>query len=162
MTGSPTNTEIAATIEPHADLPGAMLPVLHAIQDTYGYLPPNAVGVVADRLRVTKADVEGVISFYHHYRRKPPGAHVVQVCRSEACQARGSRELEAHLKNSLGIGYHETTPDNEITLEPVYCLGNCACGPNLLIDDVVKARVSPEKADSLMEGLRHQSLEIGL
>ena len=155
-----SDADIQRTIQPHLDLPGAMLPVLHAIQDEFGYLPPNSIGVVASALQVSRAEVDGVISFYHHYRRKPAGAHTVQVCRAEACQARGSRELEAHLKARLGVDYHDTTSDNEITLEPVYCLGNCACGPNLLIDDQVAARVTPAKADRLIEQLRHQPLEI--
>lgn len=155
-----SDREIQQAIAPHAELPGAMLPVLHAIQDRFGYIPSNAIDLVASALRVSKAEVEGIISFYHHYRREPAGAHVVQVCRAEACQARGARELETHLKASLGIGYHQTTPDNEITLEPVYCLGNCACGPNLLVDDQVKARMSPDKADQLIESLRTQALEI--
>ena len=155
-----SDREIQQAIAPHAELPGAMLPVLHAIQDRFGYIPSNAIDLVASALRVSKAEVEGIISFYHHYRRKPAGAHVVQVCRAEACQARGARELETHLKASLGIGYHQTTPDNEITLEPVYCLGNCACGPNLLVNDQVKARMSPDKADQLIESLRTQALEI--
>ncbi len=155
-----SDDDIRDAIQPHQDLPGAMLPVLHAIQDRFGYLPANSVAVVAQALQVSRAEVDGVISFYHHYRRQPAGAHVVQVCRAEACQARGSRALESHLKSSLGIDYHQTTPDNEITLEPVYCLGNCACGPNLLIDDQVAARVTPDKADHLMDALRHQALEI--
>ena len=151
---------IQQAIEPHQDLPGAMLPVLHAVQNSFGYIPVNAIAVIAGALQVSRAEVEGVISFYHHYRRSPAGAHIVQVCRAEACQARGSRELESHLKSSLGVEYHQTTADNEITLEPVYCLGNCACGPNLLIDDHVQARVTPEKADRLIERLRTQALEI--
>lgn len=155
-----TTDAIETAIAPHAHLPGAMLPVLHAVQREFGYLPSESIGVIARQLRVSRADVEGVISFYHHFRRAPTGAHVVQVCRAEACQARGSRELEAHIKSSLNIGYHATTPDNEITLEPVYCLGNCACGPNLLIDDQVQARVTPAKADRLLDALRTQPLEI--
>lgn len=155
-----TDDALCAAMEPHADLPGAMLPVLHAIQDEFGHLPANTVRLVAARLRVSRADVEGVISFYHHFRRQPAGAHIVQVCRAEACQARGSRELEAHIKSTLAIDYHQTTADREITLEPVYCLGNCACGPNLLIDDQVHARITPAKATRLMDGLRSQALEI--
>ena len=152
---------IQAAIQEHQSLPGAMLPVLHAVQNTFGYIPANAPAVVAKALQVSQAEVEGVISFYHHYRRQPAGAHIIQVCRAEACQARGSRELEAHLKQALAIDYHQTTTDREITLEPVYCLGNCACGPNLLVDDQVVARVTPAKADALIEGLRTQILEVG-
>ena len=154
-----SDSEIHQAIAPHAQLPGAMLPVLHAIQDRFGYIPANAIALVASELRVSKAEVEGIISFYHHYRRKPAGAHVVQVCRAEA-PSPGRSRVRSSLEGYLGIGYHETTSDNEITLEPVYCLGNCACGPNLLVDDQVKARMNPDKADQLIESLRTQALEI--
>jgi formate dehydrogenase subunit gamma len=99
--------------------------------------------------------VHGVVTFYHYFRDTPPGRHLVQICRAEACQALGARELEAHAKQVLGIGFHETTADGAITLEPVYCLGNCGCGPSVLIDtDDLQARVTPEKFDALMRDAR--------
>jgi len=140
--------------------PGALLPILHGIQDSQGYIPPAAVPQIAEALQQTAAEIHGVISFYHHFRTNPPGRQVVQICRAEACQAVGSRQLEAHAKEQLGIDYHGTTPDQEITLEPVYCLGNCACGPSVRVDDHIIGRVTPEKFDALVEELTTQAVEV--
>lgn len=139
--------------------PGALLPILHAIQDRFGYIPEAAVPIIAESLHQTRADVHGVISFYHHFRTQPVGAHVVHICRAEACQALGARGLEAHIKERLAVDYHQTTSDNEITLEPVYCLGNCACGPSIRVDDDVHGRVTAEKFDRLVECLTTSILE---
>lgn len=140
--------------------PGALLPILHAIQTRFGYVPKAAVPVIAEALQQTRAEIHGVISFYHHFRTSPPGSHVVQICRAEACQSMGARELEAHAKRQLGVDFGQTTADGEITLEPVYCLGNCACSPSVAIDERVYARVSPERFDELTEELRTQVLEV--
>lgn len=140
--------------------PGALLPILHAIQDRLGFVPEGAVPIIAESLGRTRAEVHGVISFYHHFRTAPPGTHVVQICRAEACQARGARALEAHVKASLGVDYHQTTRDKEITLEAVYCLGNCACGPSIRIGDEVRGRVTPEAFDALVDELSTQTLEV--
>ncbi|WP_111414923.1 formate dehydrogenase subunit gamma [Billgrantia lactosivorans] len=141
--------------------PGALLPILHAVQDRCGYIPREAVPIIAESLQLTRAEVHGVISFYHHFRSAPPGRHVVQLCRAEACQARGSRALEQYARETLGIDYHQTTADREITLEPVYCLGNCACGPSLRVGDRILGRVTPEKFDRLVDELSVQVLEVG-
>ncbi len=114
--------------------PGALLPILHAIQNRIGYIPEGAVPIIAEELQQTRADVHGVISFYHHFRTQPAGSHVLQVCRAEACQAQGGRALERHIREKLGVDYHHTTADYEFTLEPVYCLGNDACGPSIIVD----------------------------
>ncbi|MGQ4877813.1 formate dehydrogenase subunit gamma [Billgrantia sp. LNSP4103-1] len=148
-------------IEAHRHKPGGLLPILHAIQDRFGYIPREAVPPIAESLQLTRAEVHGVISFYHHFRTAPPGRHVVQLCRAEACQARGSRMLERHARETLGIDFHQTTADREITLEPVYCLGNCACGPSLRIGDRIHGRVTPEKFDRLVDELTVQVLEVG-
>lgn len=140
--------------------PGALLPILHAIQDRFGFIPEAAVAQIAESLGQTRAEVHGVISFYHHFRTAPPGRHVVQICRAEACQSVGARALEAHAKECLGIDYHQTTTDREITLEAVYCLGNCACGPSLRIDDEVRGRVTPDTFDAIIDELRTQTLEV--
>lgn len=124
-----TPQQIQDEIDALKHKPGALLPILHAVQDRCGYVPREAVPLIAESLQLTRAEVHGVISFYHHFRTTPPGRHVVQICRAEACQARGSRALEKYARDTLGIDYHQTTADREITLEPVYCLGNCACGP---------------------------------
>lgn len=140
--------------------PGALLPILHALQDRIGYIPDQAVPIIAESLGQTRAEVHGVISFYHHFRTTLPGTHVVQICRAEACQAMGARALEAHARASLGIDYHQTTADHEITLEAVYCLGNCACGPSIRIGDEVRGRVTPEAFDALVDELSTQTLEV--
>lgn len=140
--------------------PGALLPILHAIQDRFGHIPREAVPIIARSLQRTRAEIHGVISFYHHFRTAPPGNHVVRICRAEACQAMGARQLEAHARDTLGIDYHQTTVDREITLEPVYCLGNCACSPSVMIDDRVHGRVTPERFDGLIDDLRTVALEV--
>ena len=147
-------------IESLADKPGALLPILHGIQNALGYIPPESVPMIARALQQSRAEVHGVITFYHHFRMTPPGSHVVKVCRAEACQARGSRALEAHVKESLNVDYHGTTTDREITLEPVYCLGNCACGPNIRVGDQVLGRMDSERFDALVDELTHQPLEV--
>ncbi len=134
--------------------PGALLPILHAIQDALGYVPPDSVPLIADELNLSRAEVHGVISFYHYFRSTPPGRHTVYICRAEACQAMGSEALEAHAKAVLGIDYHENTSDGAITLEPVYCLGNCACSPSIMVDKKVHGRVSPERFDDIMDTTR--------
>ncbi|RTL57919.1 MAG: formate dehydrogenase subunit gamma [Rhodocyclaceae bacterium] len=141
-------------INAHRALPGAMLPTLHAIQDEMGYIPEQAVSLIASALNVSRAEVHGVISFYHHFRTAPPGRRVVEVCRAESCQAKGGRALEAHVKAQLGVDWHQTTNDGAFTLEPVYCLGNCACSPSLRIGDDVHGRVSSETFDALISEAR--------
>lgn len=140
--------------------PGALLPILHAIQDRFGHIPKDAVPIIAESLRQTRAEIHGVISFYHHFRTTPPGSHVLQVCRAEACQAMGARSLEAHAKTKLDVDYHQTTRDREITLEAVYCLGNCACAPSIRIGDRVHGRVTAEKFDRLLDELTTQVVEV--
>ncbi len=129
---------------------GALLPILHAIQAENGHVPADAVPLIADRLNLSRAEVHGVISYYHHFRQAPAGQHVVQLCRAEACQARGAEALAAHAKQALGIDFHQTTADGRVTLEPVYCLGQCACGPAMMVDDDVHAQVSPQRFDALL------------
>jgi len=155
-----TPQAIQAEIDALKHKPGALLPILHAIQNRFGFIPEGAVPTIAESLGQTRAEVHGVISFYHHFRTTPPGRHVVQVCRAEACQAVGARSLERHAKARLGIDYHRTTPDREITLEAVYCLGNCACGPSVRVDDRVLGRVTPEAFDALVDELGTQPLEV--
>ena len=125
------------------NLPGALLPVLHRIQDRIGYLPADTVPAIAKALNLSRAEVHGVISFYDHFQTQAVGAQVVKVCRAEACQAVGSRNLELQIKEILALEYGETSADGGITLEPVYCLGNCASGPSVQIDDEVIGRVTP-------------------
>ena len=140
------------------DTPGPLLPILHAVQDTLGFISDGAVSLIAHDLNLTRAEVHGVVSFYHYFRKHAPGRHVVYICRAEACQARGARALEAHAKKSLGIDFHETTPDGAVSLEPVYCLGNCGCGPSILVDkDELHANVTPQSFDALVKQARAAS-----
>lgn len=139
--------------------PGALLPILHAIQDRFGYIADDVVPVIAEKLLLTRAEVHGVISFYHHFRSTPQGQHRVQVCRAEACQAMGGRALEQHAKESLGVDYHQTTADRSITLDAVYCLGNCATAPSIRIDDDIHGRVDNDKFDRLVSACRGEKKE---
>ncbi len=141
---------IASLIEAEVHRQGPLLPILHAVQQALGYIPADAVPTIAKALNLSRAEVHGVISFYHEFRTEPGGQTTVQVCRAEACQARGSRALEAHAKQSLGLEYGETSADGSVTLEAVYCLGNCACGPSLRIADEVYARVDAQRFDQLL------------
>lgn len=148
---------VAAATAGHRGRVGPLLPVLHEIQERLGFVPPDAVPMIAAALNLSRAEVHGVLSFYHDFRSEPPGEHIVHLCRAEACQAMGSRALEAHARNRLGIGFGETTANGRITLEPVYCLGNCACSPSIRIDDEIHARVSPDRFDELMARLETES-----
>ena len=144
---------VEAAVNANRDRIGALLPVLHAIQDKLGHVPPDAVPMIANALNLSRAEVHGVISFYHDFRTEPPGEHIVHLCRAEACQAMGARELEQHARKRLGVGYGQTTADGLFTLEPVYCLGNCACAPSIRINDDIHARVSAARFDELIAGL---------
>jgi formate dehydrogenase subunit gamma len=136
--------------EQRAASPGALLPILHDVQAKFGYVPDAALPVIAKVLNISRAEVHGVVTFYHWFRRAPRGKQVLYLCRAEACQAMGARELEKHVKKALKIDFHETTADGRISLEPVYCLGNCACSPAVMIDEDVHGRVTPEKLDELL------------
>lgn len=130
--------------------PGPLLEVLHAIQAALGYVPAAAVPLVAEGLNLSRAEVHGVISFYHYFRHTPPGAHLVSVCQAESCQSMGAEALAAHARRRLGIEFHQTTADGRFSLEPVYCLGNCACSPAVMIDGRLHGRVTPERLDALL------------
>jgi formate dehydrogenase subunit gamma len=149
-----TTTETVQTILAELkDKPGALLPILHGIQDTLGYIPADSVPVIAQGLNLSRAEVHGVISFYHYFRDTPPGKHTIHLCRAESCQSMGANKLEAHVKAKLGIDYHETTGDGKFSLEPVYCLGNCACSPSMQIDHEIYGRVSAESFDATINDL---------
>ena len=135
-------------------LPGALLPILHAVQEELGFIPKDAVPLIARELNLSIAEVHGVVSFYHYFRQHRGGRHVVHLCRAEACQSLGAAALEAHAKRSLGIDFHGTTADGTISLEPVYCLGNCALGPSMMIDEKLQGRVSAQRFDALMTQAR--------
>ncbi len=155
MLSEPTGGRAAVerALTQSSELKGALLPVLHSIQEEIGYIPKDAVGEIAEGLNLSRAEVHGVITFYHHFRTTAPGKHVIQVCRAEACQSMGSVPLEAHIKKRLGIDYHGTTDDSAYSLEPVYCLGNCACSPSVMVGNDIHGRVTPERFDELLQEL---------
>ena len=134
--------------------PGALLSVLHAVQAEVGYLPAGALNRLAVAFNRSRAEIHGVVSFYRDFRTAPGGRHQVQICRAEACQAMGSAVLEEHACVLLGMDFGETSADGEITLEPVYCLGNCACSPSVRIDDRVHGRVDAARLEELVANLR--------
>lgn len=144
---------VAGAIHQHLQQPGALLPILHAIQDRLGYVPPRSVPVIARALNLSRAEVHGVVTFYHHFRHHAPGRHVVRICRAEACQSMGAERLLAHAQGALGAKSGETSPDGRFTLEPVYCLGNCACSPAVMVDDDIHGCVSPERFDAIIRNL---------
>lgn len=146
--------KINAIVARFSGQPGPLLLVLHAIQDELGFIPPDAVPLIAQGLNLSRAEVHGVVTFYHHFRSTPPGEHIVQLCRAESCQSMHAEQLATHVKNRLGIGFHETTADGKVSLEPVYCLGNCACSPAMMIDDELHGRVSAARFDELLTQLR--------
>ena len=134
--------------------PGALLPVLHAIQDELGHIPEDAVPIIANEMNLTRAEVHGVVTFYHDFRSHPPGRHVVKICQAESCQAAGSEALTAFAKKRMGIEFHQTTADRACTLEPVYCLGNCALSPSVMVDKEVFGRVSEDRFDEILAEAR--------
>lgn len=133
--------------------PGALLPVLHAVQDELGYIPASAVGQIASGLNLSRAEVHGVVTYYHHFRSSPPGRHVVQICRAEACQACGADELLAQASQLLGCAAGHTRADGQVTLEPVYCLGLCATSPALQVDGRLHGRVTPQAMQRIAAAL---------
>jgi formate dehydrogenase subunit gamma len=135
-------------------LPGACLPILHAIQDELGFVPHEAVDRIADGLNLSRAEVHGVLTFYHDFRTAPPGRTVVKLCRAEACQARGCTPLERRLHERHGLTMGATSTDGALTLEPVYCLGNCALGPSVLVDGKLVGRLDADKVDAIVARAR--------
>ena len=148
---------ISRVLVERKDQPGALLPILHGIQDALGYVPREAIGPIAQALNLSRAEIHGVVSFYHYFRQTRPGRHVLHLCRAEACQAVGAQALEAHAKATLKIDFHGTTADGAISLEPVYCLGNCALGPSVMIDEQLQGRVTEQRFDALVSVMRARS-----
>jgi len=146
----------SARINELQHMAGALLPILHALQEEFGYIDDAAVPLIADALNISRAEVHGVISFYHDFRKAPSGRHVLRVCRAEACQSMGCEALVRHLENRLGIQLGETTADRSLTVEQVFCLGNCALSPAVMLDGEPYGRVSPEVADFLVDDARRR------
>ncbi len=140
-------------IERYRSTPGGLLPLLTDLQRELGFIPPDAVPRIASALHLSRAEVHGVITFYHDFRSAPAGRHVLQICRAEACQAMGAKALEEHAQAALGVAFGGTTGDGSVTLEAVYCLGNCACSPSVRLDDDIYARVDPARLERLLAAL---------
>jgi formate dehydrogenase subunit gamma len=135
-------------------LEGPLLPILHEIQNEFGYVPREALPVIASGLNLSRADVYGVVSFYHDYRDQPAGRHVLKVCRAESCQAMGGDEMADRLRDALGVDWHETSKDGAVTLEPVYCLGLCACSPSAMLDGEVIGRLDEGRIGEIVAEVR--------
>lgn len=146
---------IQAHIQAHQHVPGGLMPLLHAIQDDIGYVPETIYPDISKALALSVAEVHGVVSFYHHFRTHPIGKHVLHICRAESCQSMGSEKLEAEVKSRLGVDYHQTTQDGQLTLLPVYCLGNCGCSPAVMLNDEVYGRMNIEKVSELIAEVCH-------
>jgi formate dehydrogenase subunit gamma len=150
---------IAAVCMAEATRPGGLLPALHAIQDAVGFIPPESVPVIADTFNLARAEVHGVLTFYHDFRTEPPAKHAFHICRAEACQSMGAERLVYHAEARLGCRMKESAADQHFSLEPVYCLGHCAASPAIMVDGAVHARVTPERFDAIFENLIAQAGE---
>jgi formate dehydrogenase subunit gamma len=145
---------VGEILNAHKGMEGALLPILHAIQADFGYVPQAALPIIAQDLNLSRAEVHGVMSFYHDFRENPAGKHVLKLCRAEACQAMGADRVAAHAQKALGIEWHETTKDGAVTLEPVFCLGLCACAPAAIVDGKLVGRVDEARIDAIIGGLK--------
>lgn len=152
MNSTMVHEQVADILEQHRTRPGALLPVLHAIQDSLGFIPPESVIQISLALNLSRAEVHGVITFYHHFRTTPPARHAIQVCRAEACQSMNGEYLAAHVEKRVAA-----CAPNEFDVQSVYCLGLCANAPAMMIDDVLHARVTPYKFDRLIDALGSDS-----
>ena len=151
---APTADEIRDVVTPLTALEGPLLPMLHAIQAEWGHVPQAAVPVLADVLNLGRAEVHGVISFYHNFRDHPAGRHILKICRAEACQSMGGAAMAAGVLDRLGVDWHGTTADGAVTVEPVYCLGLCACGPAAMLDGQLMGRVDGDRLVTALEAAR--------
>ena len=144
---------VAGILARYRDREGALLPILHDVQRAFGHIPADALAQIASELLISKAEIHGVVSFYHDFREGPAGRHVLKICRAEACQAMGGEALADHARARLGLDWNETSPDGRLTLEPVFCLGLCACGPAAMVDGRPVARLDAGKLDRIVGGL---------
>lgn len=150
------DADVASTIiDAFGARPEMLIQVLHAFLERFGWICEDAVRQLADELNLSRAEVHGVVSYYHDFRTTPPGKHIIKVCAAEACQAMGSRALVAHAEQRLGLRINESS--EQLTLEPVYCLGNCACSPAIMVDGLTYGRVTPERFDDIVDGLGGES-----
>jgi formate dehydrogenase subunit gamma len=159
MTATPAfgDTEastLSQILDAHRTFEGALLPILHAVQEAFGFVPQDALPIIAKHQNISRAEAHGVMTFYHDFRQNPAGRTVLKICRAEACQAMGADALADHARTALGVDWHETTPDGAITLEPVFCLGLCACGPAAMVDGKLVGRADVAKLDAIIAGAK--------
>lgn len=147
---------VAAIVNALKDQPGALTPILRRIQDELGWIPPASIPFIARELNLSRAEVHGVVSFYHDFRHQPPGRNIVRVCRAESCQAMGAMALADHVRRRLGVDFHHTSDDGAFSLEAVYCLGNCACSPAVVINGELLGRVTPARFDQAIARLERR------
>jgi len=154
MQGTYDKTAVSELINEIGAAPEMLVQILNAFVEKFSYISEEAIRHIAQELNLSRADVHGVVSFYHDHRTTPAGKRLIKICQAESCQAMGSKALTAHAEKSLGVGLHETSDDGEVTLEAIYCLGNCACSPAVMINDQVYGRVDARKFDDLMATMR--------
>lgn len=141
-------TQIVATFQARPEM---LVQILHAFLERFGWISEDAIRLLAEELNLSRAEVHGVVSYYHDFRTTPPGKHLIKICQAEACQAMGSRDLSSHAEGSLGVAMHSSNA--EVSLEPVYCLGNCACSPAVMVDGKTYGRVSKRRFDDIVAAL---------
>ncbi len=149
-----TKERVEEILDRHTAMEGALLPILHAVQAEFGHVPQETLPIIAKALNISRAEAHGVMSFYHDFRTKPAGQHVLKLCRAEACQAVGADNVAAYAQKELGIDWHGTTPDGKITLEPIFCLGLCACGPAAIVNGKLVGRVDTTKLSAIIGSLK--------
>jgi formate dehydrogenase subunit gamma len=152
--GTQIETRAKAVIAEHIELEGPLLPILHGMQEEFGCVPQETLPVIAEALNLSRAEVHGVMSFYHDFRQQPAGRHVIKLCRAEACQSVGGDAIASRLQQLLGISFHETTADGSVTLDPVYCLGLCSCAPAALVDGEPVGRLDEETLAEIVAEVR--------
>jgi formate dehydrogenase subunit gamma len=145
-----------AIIAAHREADGPALPILHALQDAFGHIPRDAIPMVAEALNLTRAEIHGIVTFYHDFRETPAGAHVLKLCRAEACQSMGADALGQQARDALRVGWGETTEDGQVTLEPVFCLGLCACAPAAMFDGKLLGALDAARLGALLDRARHK------
>ncbi|MSO72929.1 MAG: formate dehydrogenase subunit gamma [Rhodospirillaceae bacterium] len=151
------DAEALEIVARHRQMPGATLPILHALQERFGYIGRAAIPMVAEALNLSQAEIHGVVAFYDDFREQPPGRHTLRMCRAEACQSMGCNTLVEQAEKRLGVGLGATTADGKVTLEAAYCLGNCACAPAAMLDGELIGRLDSARLDRLLDRLESAS-----
>ncbi|HKJ61630.1 MAG TPA: formate dehydrogenase subunit gamma [Hyphomicrobiales bacterium] len=146
--------KVGAVVDECVGLEGPLLPILLGVQQEFGFVPQAALRIIAEKLNLSRAEVHGVMTFYHDFREQPAGRHVLKICRAEACQAMGGDHMAERAQEALGVGWNETAEDGSVTLEPVYCLGLCACAPSAMLDGRVVGRLDDDRLEKIIDEVR--------